>query len=55
MGAMGSQDREEALEMFLSSCRAVSQAQQNPDILRMAQEAIAEMSHDRSAVVESTE
>jgi uncharacterized protein (DUF1778 family) len=40
MEAMGSQGREEALEMFLASCRTVAETRGNPEFLRLGQEAV---------------
>ena len=40
MVAMGSQGKEEALEMFLASCRTVAEARSNPEFLRLAEEAV---------------
>lgn len=40
MAAMGTDDRQGALDMFLASCQAVAEMQGNPDFLRMAQEAV---------------
>ncbi len=39
MEAAGSRGREDALEMFLASCRTVAQTRGNPDFLRLGQEA----------------
>jgi hypothetical protein len=40
MLAMGSQGKEEALDMFLASCRTVAKASGNPDFLRLGEEAV---------------
>lgn len=34
MLTMGSQEKQEALEMFLASCRAVAETRENPEFLR---------------------
>ena len=43
MVALGSQGREEALEMFLASCRTVAETQGNPEFLRLAEEVVKEL------------
>ena len=40
MLAMGSQGRQEALEMFLASCGTVAEARANPEFLRLGNEAV---------------
>ena len=40
MLAMGSQGRDEALDMFLASCRTVAEERNNPEFLRLGQEAV---------------
>ena len=40
MLAMGSQGKEEALEIFLASCRTVAEARNNPEFLRLGKEAV---------------
>lgn len=40
MLAMGSQGKEEALDMFMASCRTVAEASGNPDFLRLGEEAV---------------
>ena len=40
MLAMGSQGKQEALDMFLASCRTVAEASGNPDFLRLSEEAV---------------
>jgi uncharacterized protein (DUF1778 family) len=40
MEALGSRGREDALEMFLASCRTVAEARNNPEFLRLGQEAV---------------
>lgn len=49
MAAMGSQGQEAALEMFLASCETVAATRDNPDFLRMAREAVKEISSDQAA------
>jgi hypothetical protein len=41
MAAAGSQNRDDALQMFLASCEAVAQVHDSPDFLRLAREALA--------------
>lgn len=40
MEAIGSEGREEAIEMFLASCRTVAETRHNPEFLRLGQEAV---------------
>ena len=40
MEAMGSHGKEDALEMFLASCREVAETKGNPEFLRLAQESV---------------
>ena len=40
MEAIGRHGREEALEMFLVSCRTVAETRDNPDFLRLARETV---------------
>lgn len=40
MLAMASQGKQEALEMFLASCRTVAEARGNPEFLRLGKEAV---------------
>lgn len=40
MEATGSRGKEDALEMFLASCRTVAEARNNPEFLRLGQEAV---------------
>ena len=40
MLAMGSQGKQDALDMFLASCRTVAEARGNPDFLRLGEEAV---------------
>ncbi|MSQ15691.1 MAG: hypothetical protein EXR50_07505 [Dehalococcoidia bacterium] len=40
MLAMGSQGKQEALEMFLASCRTVTEARGTPEFLRLGKEAV---------------
>lgn len=40
MAAMGGRDREQALAMFLASCRTVAELRGNPEFLRLAQESV---------------
>jgi predicted transcriptional regulator len=40
MLAVGSQGEEEGLDLFLASCRTVSEANGNPDFLRLGEEAV---------------
>ena len=37
---MGSHGKEDALEMFLASCREVAETKGNPEFLRLAQESV---------------
>lgn len=41
MMAAGGQDRDAALALFLASCRAVAAIEQQPELLRLAEEAVA--------------
>ncbi|GEM_PF-1023476 len=47
MLAMGSQGKEEALEMFLASCRTVAEIRGNPEFLRLAEEAVRIVQHSK--------
>ncbi|MGI5836613.1 MAG: hypothetical protein ACOX87_09015 [Chloroflexota bacterium] len=49
MVALGDQDREAALEMFLASCKTIAETQNNPEFLRLAQEAVAAIDSARAA------
>lgn len=40
MAALGEQGREEALAQFLASCRTVAELRQNPEFLRLGEEAV---------------
>lgn len=40
MAAMGTQNQPEALEVFLASCRTVSETTDNPDFLKVGQDAV---------------
>lgn len=40
MLAMGNQGKQEALEMFLASCCTVAEARDNPEFLRLGEEAV---------------
>lgn len=40
MEALGSRGKEDALEMFLASCRTVAEAWDNPEFLRLGKEAV---------------
>ena len=40
MLAVGSQGKQEALDMFLASCRTVAEARGDPDFLRLGEEAV---------------
>ncbi|MCI0439421.1 MAG: hypothetical protein L0177_09850 [Chloroflexi bacterium] len=40
MVAMGDKGKDEALEMFLASCRTVAETQGNPEFLRLGQEEV---------------
>jgi predicted transcriptional regulator len=44
MEAGGSQGKEEALQMFLASCRTVAETQGNPEFLRLGREAVEAIS-----------
>lgn len=48
MDAMGAQGQEEALAMFLASCRAIAEADGNPELLRLGQEAVKVVARSRS-------
>ncbi|HLB11905.1 MAG TPA: hypothetical protein VJO15_03005, partial [Dehalococcoidia bacterium] len=41
--AIGSRGKEEALEMFLASCKTVAETQGKPEFLRLGQEAVKAM------------
>lgn len=40
MEAIGSDGKEEAIEMFLASCRTVAETRHNPEFLRLGQEVV---------------
>ncbi|MBI4312111.1 MAG: hypothetical protein HY681_10050 [Chloroflexi bacterium] len=44
MEALGSRGREDALEMFLASCRTVAESRNNPEFLRLGHEAVKAVS-----------
>ncbi|MGH2459080.1 MAG: hypothetical protein ACRDIY_09465 [Chloroflexota bacterium] len=50
MDTLGTDSRDEALALFLASCRAIADTRQRPEFLQMAREAVAALSADRSAV-----
>lgn len=41
MIATGQADRDAALELFLASCRTVATAEEHPEFLRLAEEAVS--------------
>jgi len=49
MLAMGSQGRQEALDLFLASCRTVAEASGDRDFLRMGEEAVELLRQEQSS------
>lgn len=49
MLAAGEDNQLEALEMFLASCRAVASASDDPDFLRLSEEAVSVVRHAHRA------
>jgi len=55
MDSLGTDSRDEALAMFLTSCRAIAAIRQAPDFLRMAQDVVEAMSVEQLTVTQSSE
>ena len=49
MLVMGSEGKQEALDMFLASCRTVADASGNPDFLRLGEEAVELVRKEQSS------
>lgn len=49
MLAVGSEGKQEALDMFLASCRTVAEARGDPDFLRLGEEAVKVVKSSRRA------
>lgn len=50
MSSLGADSRDEALAMFLASCRAIADAHRAPEFLQTARDVVKAMSADQSAM-----